>query len=175
MAATPASEQQRSRALRAAEIGQIQIHFNSVSDSAEPQTRLHRSVSPNKATAIATLIKIIEISHGKRASRHLQGILCPLYISPYPYPFPILHTPYPIRHPNAILHPHPLRYPLLVRLIANCNMDMWTCPTIELTAALPLAHLMDINMDHRPLSHSCSSARWRWRGFQHKCINFISR
>lgn len=164
MAATPASEQQRSRALRAAEIGQIQIHFNSVSDSAEPQTRLHRSVSPNKATAIATLIKIIEISHGKRASRHLQGILCPLYISPYP-----------IRHPNAILHPHPLRYPLLVRLIANCNMDMWTCPTIELTAALPLAHLMDINMDHRPLSHSCSSARWRWRGFQHKCINFISR
>jgi len=64
-------------------------YFNSVSDSAEPQTRLHRSVSPNKATAIATLIKIIEISHGKRASRHLQGILCPVHIPiPTLYPFP---------------------------------------------------------------------------------------
>lgn len=97
---------------------------------------------------IATLIKIIEISHGKRAA--VASVALARRASTHAHTHRHTHTP---------THLSPISVAVAL-CAANCKLismqqamqrraATWTCPTIELTAPTRcLAHLMDINMDH---------------------------
>lgn len=97
---------------------------------------------------IATLIKIIEISHGKRAA--VASVALARRASTHAHTQGHTHTP---------THLSPISVAVAL-CAANCKLismqqamqrraATWTCPTIELTAPTRcLAHLMDINMDH---------------------------